>query len=79
MKRLMVEFYSLVTNRKSGKNNLQAVTNNGPFPWPVTFSFSRALQMPALETWKGDNNKTGAAQDAFKARLVANTEALKKK
>lgn len=60
-------------------NNLQAVTNNGPFPWPVTFSFSRALQMPALETWKGDNNKTGAAQDAFKARLVANTEALKKK
>ncbi|MBR5408868.1 fructose-bisphosphate aldolase class I [Candidatus Saccharibacteria bacterium] len=60
-------------------NNLQAVTNNGPFPWPVTFSFSRALQMPALETWKGDNEKKSAAQDAFKARLVANTEALKKK
>ena len=59
--------------------NLQAIVNNGPFPWPLTFSFSRALQMPALETWKGDNNKIGAAQDAFKARLVANTEALKKK
>ena len=59
--------------------NLQAIINCGPYPWPVTFSFSRALQMPALETWKGDNDKTAAAQDAFKARLVANTEALKKK
>ncbi len=59
--------------------NLQAVINNGPFAFPLTFSFSRALQMPALETWKGDNEKIGVAQDAFKARLVANTEALKKK
>ena len=60
-------------------NNLQAVINNGPFPWPVTFSFSRAIQTPALEAWKGDNANTEAAQDAFKARLIANTEALKKK
>ena len=60
-------------------NNLQAVTNNGPFPWPVTFSFSRALQTPALEAWKGDNNNIDAAREAFKERLVANTEALKKK
>lgn len=59
--------------------NLQAVVNCGPYPWPLTFSFSRALQTPALETWKGDNDKTAAAQDAFKARLVANTDALKKK
>ena len=59
--------------------NLQAVINNGPFPWPVTFSFSRALQTPALEAWKGNNDNTGAAQDAFKARLVANCEALKSK
>ena len=59
--------------------NLQAIVNNGPYPWPLTFSFSRALQMPALETWKGDNENIPAAQDAFKARLVANIEALKKK
>lgn len=60
-------------------NNLQAVTNCGPFPWPVSFSFSRALQMPALETWKGDNANAVKAQEAFKARLAANKEALKKK
>lgn len=60
-------------------NNLQAITNCGPFPWPVSFSFSRALQMPALETWKGDNNNTIAAQNTFKDRLIANKEALNKK
>ncbi|MBQ3261358.1 fructose-bisphosphate aldolase class I [Candidatus Saccharibacteria bacterium] len=58
--------------------NLQAVTNNGPFPWPVTFSFARALQGPALEAWKGDNNNYPKAKEAFKARLIANCEALKK-
>lgn len=58
--------------------NLQAVTNNGPFPWPVTFSFARALQDPALNAWGGDNTNTETARKAFYARLVANTDALKK-
>jgi fructose-bisphosphate aldolase class I len=32
-------------------------------PWPLTFSFSRALQAPALEMWKGkDENRTAAQQ-----------------
>ena len=60
-------------------DNLQEVTNNGPFPWPVTFSFARALQDPALNAWKGDNNNADAAREGFKARLIANTEALRKK
>ena len=60
-------------------SNLQAVTNCGPFPWPVTFSFSRALQTPALEAWRGDNANMENAQNAFRDRLVANVEALKKK
>ncbi|MBR3176726.1 fructose-bisphosphate aldolase class I [Candidatus Saccharibacteria bacterium] len=59
--------------------NLQAVTNNGPFPWAVTFSYARALQDPALQAWRGDNNNADAAREAFKARLIANTEALKVK
>ena len=56
--------------------NLQAVTNQGPFPWPVTFSYARALQGPALEAWRGDNKNADAARDAFHARLVANAQAL---
>ena len=59
-------------------NNLQAITNNGPFPWPVTFSFARALQAPALEAWKGNNNNADDAREAFKSRLIANCKALRK-
>lgn len=59
-------------------DNLQEVTNNGPFPWPVTFSYARALQGPALEAWKGDNANYTEAKNAFLARLVANCDALSK-
>lgn len=57
--------------------NLAAITSNGPFPWPVTFSFARALQDPALYTWAGDNSHTDTARQAFLSRLIANTDALK--
>ena len=58
-------------------DNLAAVIKNGPFPWPVTFSFARALQDPALYAWQGDNKNSDTARQAFKDRLIANTEALK--
>lgn len=57
-------------------DNLAAVIKNGPFPWPVTFSFARALQDPALYAWKGDHANAEAAKEAFLARLKANSEAL---
>lgn len=56
--------------------NLAAITKQGPFPWPVTFSFARALQDPALYAWKGDNNNSESAQAAFTERLKANQAAL---
>ena len=57
--------------------NLAAIENNGPFPWPVTFSFARALQDPALHAWAGDNKNADTARQAFLERLIANTKALK--
>lgn len=57
-------------------DNLAAVEQNGPFPWPVTFSFARALQDPALYAWAGDNANADTARTAFKARLEANCQAL---
>ena len=57
--------------------NLAEVTKNGPFPWPVTFSFARALQDPALFAWKGDNANFAEAQEAFLQRIKANSEVLK--
>lgn len=58
--------------------NLAAVIKNGPFPWPVTFSYARALQGPALDAWQGKEENVAAAKKAFKERLIANANALKK-
>lgn len=58
--------------------NLRAIMQNGPFPWPVTFSFARALQEPALLAWRGEQKHLDAARAAFLARLIANTRALQK-
>ena len=74
-----VVFLSGGQSVEQATENLQAVTNNGPFPWPVTFSFARALQDPALFAWKGDNENADEARKGFRERLVANCEALRKK
>lgn len=71
-----VVFLSGGQSATQATDNLQAVTNNGPFPWTVTFSFARALQDPALQAWKGDNTNADAARAAFHERLIANTRAL---
>lgn len=73
-----VVFLSGGQTPEQATENLQEVTNNGPFPWPVTFSFARALQGPALEAWKGNNENYPEAKEAFKERLEANCKALKK-
>lgn len=74
-----VVFLSGGQSVEQATENLQAVINNGPFPWPVTFSFARALQDPALFAWKGNNENADEARKAFLERLIKNCEALKKK
>lgn len=55
--------------------NLQAITNRGAQAWPITFSFSRALQEPVLETWRGNSHHVEQAQAIFKQLVHANSEA----
>ncbi|MDO4219928.1 MAG: fructose-bisphosphate aldolase class I [Candidatus Saccharibacteria bacterium] len=74
-----VVFLSGGQSVEQATENLQAITNEGPFPWPVTFSYARALQDPALKAWQGNNDNADAAREAFRLRLVANADALKKK
>jgi fructose-bisphosphate aldolase class I len=38
-------------------------------PWPFTFSYSRALEEPVLDAWRGDDALVIEAQDAFCAVL----------
>lgn len=38
-------------------------------PWPLSFSFSRALQDPVLAAWAGKDENTRAAQEIFAKRV----------
>jgi len=46
-------------------------------PWPLTFSFARALQHPALELWAGKGTNKVVAQQALMHRARCNCAALK--
>jgi len=56
--------------------NLNEIVKLGQQNWPLTFSFSRALQEPVLQTWRGDSTKIKAAQQVFLKRLKLNAAAL---
>jgi fructose-bisphosphate aldolase class I len=45
-------------------------------PWPITFSYARALQEEALAIWKGEAANVPAARAAFVARLRKVSAAL---
>lgn len=45
-------------------------------PWPLTFSFARALQEEALAIWKGEEANVPAAREAFLARLAQVCDAI---
>lgn len=53
--------------------NLAAITKRASeagAPWPLTFSFARALQEEALALWKGKPENVEAARAAYLARLA---------
>ncbi|OYW73925.1 MAG: fructose-bisphosphate aldolase [Verrucomicrobia bacterium 12-59-8] len=44
-------------------------------PWALAFSFARAIQQPALEIWRGDEQNVKAAQNALLHRARCNVAA----
>ena len=52
--------------------HLSAMAAMKNLPWPLTFSYSRALQNPALNSWRGQASNVGAAQKAFYHRAHMN-------
>ncbi len=44
-------------------------------PWALAFSFSRAIQQPALEIWRGEEANVRAAQQALRHRAECNRAA----
>ena len=57
--------------------HLDAMNRMGDAPWPLTFSYSRALQAVALKAWRGSAGNVGAAQKAFHHRARMNSLAAK--
>jgi fructose-bisphosphate aldolase class I len=56
----------------SARLNAMNLRWRSKIPWVLTFSFSRAIQQPALDTWKGKEANSGAAQKALYHRARCN-------
>jgi len=59
----------------SARLNAMNVRFKSRMPWAVTFSFSRAIQQPALEIWQGKEVQVVAAQQALYHRASCNRAA----
>ena len=52
--------------------HLDLINRLGPLPWPVTFSYGRALQHEPQKVWAGKPENVAAAQRAFTHRARMN-------
>jgi fructose-bisphosphate aldolase class I len=65
----------LATRRLNALNALAQGGGSRP-PWPMTFSFGRALQREALSIWAGEPEHAAQAQAALHKRALCNHAAL---
>lgn len=56
-------------------NAMNLIARRIALPWRLTFSYARALQNPAMETWAGDAGKVEAARRVFLHRARCNAAA----
>jgi len=56
----------------SARLNAMNVRFKSRLPWALAFSFARAIQQPALEIWRGQENNVPAAQKALLHRARCN-------
>jgi fructose-bisphosphate aldolase class I len=67
-----IAFLSGGQGDEQATENLAAMNRRFPgLPWPLTFSYGRALQQPALKAWKGAAANVAQAQAllAHRARM----------
>jgi fructose-bisphosphate aldolase, class I len=67
-----VVFLSGGQSDEAATAHLNAMAAMKGLPWPLTFSYSRALQNPALKAWRGQAANAAAAQKAFHHRAHMN-------
>ena len=59
----------------SARLNAMNLRFKARLPWPLAFSFARAIQQPALEIWLGQETNVKAAQQALLLRAQCNRAA----
>jgi fructose-bisphosphate aldolase, class I len=59
----------------SARLNAMNVRFKSRLPWALTFSYSRAIQQPALDIWHGEEANVAAAQQALYHRAALNRAA----
>jgi fructose-bisphosphate aldolase class I len=64
-------------HRRSTSRGPASVVPPPSLPWPITFSFGRALQQPALSLWAGDDANRVTAQRALLHRARCNAAAAR--
>jgi len=55
--------------------NLDQIAKLEPLPWPITFSYARAIQHEAMEVWQGKSENVEKAREIFIKRLKLDTKA----
>jgi fructose-bisphosphate aldolase class I len=68
-----IAFLSGGQSNEAATEHLSLINQIGGLPWPVTFSYGRALQAAAIETWAGKAENVAAAQRAFHHRARMNS------
>jgi fructose-bisphosphate aldolase class I len=67
-----IAFLSGGQSDEEATEHLSLMNQMGPLPWPVTFSYGRALQHEPQKVWCGKAENVAAAQRAFAHRAHMN-------
>lgn len=67
-----IVFLSGGQTEQQATKNLDAMNRNGDLPWPLSFSYGRAIQGPALKLWADNQTDIDRAQRALVHRSKCN-------
>ena len=68
-----IAFLSGGQSDEAATEHLSLMNASGPLPWPLTFSYGRALQAAAIQAWGGKSENVAAGQRAFTHRAKMNS------
>jgi fructose-bisphosphate aldolase class I len=74
-----VVFLSGGQSDEAATQNPNDICRGSEIPWKVTFTFARALQAPAMNTWKGSADNVVAAQKMLHHHAQCNSAAIQGK